>query len=163
MADEQIEHDAHDDDRDDGPDRELLAWLAGRDVWCPACRYNLRGLRVDRCPECGIAFELGLKASTPGFKVWVFALIATSMGVGISFLIAGLGLFDFGPMPVRQRIVWATYPINLIAGIVYTVMLVRQRARIWQRPTRELPYHIATAAVIALVPLVMLMVLIMYL
>ena len=143
---------------DNGPDRELLAWLAGRDVSCPACRYNLRGLRVDRCPECGIAFELGLKASTPGFKAWVISLIATSMGVGISLMFiffAFLSIIVVGMLLTAERIIGAVSALNFIAGFVYLVMLVRQRARIWQRPTRELAFHLAASVVIALVPLVM--------
>lgn len=35
-------------------DAELLGiYLASRDVPCPRCQYNLRGLTVTRCPECG--------------------------------------------------------------------------------------------------------------
>jgi hypothetical protein len=37
---------------DEQREREL-AWFAEHDVACPACGYNLRGLRSDRCPECG--------------------------------------------------------------------------------------------------------------
>src|SRR5688572_3879237 len=29
----------------------------GRDVICPLCEYNLRGLTEPRCPECGYRFE----------------------------------------------------------------------------------------------------------
>src|SRR5262245_60898704 len=28
-----------------------------RDVLCPLCEYNLRGLVEPRCPECGYSFE----------------------------------------------------------------------------------------------------------
>lgn len=31
----------------------LRRFLADRDVPCPHCEYNLRGLETDRCPECG--------------------------------------------------------------------------------------------------------------
>lgn len=31
----------------------------GRDVYCPACGYNWRGLQAGRCPECGREFDLG--------------------------------------------------------------------------------------------------------
>ena len=34
--------------------------LAGRDVPCPRCAYNLRDLTSNRCPECG----LGITADT---------------------------------------------------------------------------------------------------
>ncbi len=27
-----------------------------RDLFCPRCRYNLRGLTTPRCPECGLTF-----------------------------------------------------------------------------------------------------------
>lgn len=30
----------------------LIGYLNGRDVPCPGCGYNLRGLRVTSCPEC---------------------------------------------------------------------------------------------------------------
>ncbi len=40
-------------------DAELLrAFLADRDVRCPSCRYNLRGLPGTRCVECGEELEL---------------------------------------------------------------------------------------------------------
>ncbi len=35
----------------------LLAFLATRDLACPGCGYNLRGLATPRCPECGRAIS----------------------------------------------------------------------------------------------------------
>jgi len=32
-------------------------WFFERDVECPTCRYNLRMLRLPRCPECGTVFR----------------------------------------------------------------------------------------------------------
>ena len=32
-------------------------WVQGRDVSCPSCQYNLRGLHLPRCPECGLIFR----------------------------------------------------------------------------------------------------------
>jgi hypothetical protein len=41
------------------PEGERLRWyLAGRDVACPRCRYNLRDLKGRRCPECGLTLNL---------------------------------------------------------------------------------------------------------
>jgi len=37
--------------------RELTEWLADRDVSCPNCKYNLRGLRELSCPECGYGLD----------------------------------------------------------------------------------------------------------
>lgn len=36
----------------------LRDYLAERDIACPGCGYNLRGLPGDACPECGKPVEL---------------------------------------------------------------------------------------------------------
>ncbi len=42
-------------------DTELLtAHLASRDVPCPKCQYNLRGVADGRCPECGAVLQLSI-------------------------------------------------------------------------------------------------------
>lgn len=38
----------------------LRTFLAGRDVPCPVCGYNLRDLEQERCPECGTHVDLGV-------------------------------------------------------------------------------------------------------
>jgi|GEM_PF-2175357 len=35
------------------PAARIAAYLADRDLPCPTCTYNLRGISSDRCPECG--------------------------------------------------------------------------------------------------------------
>ena len=37
---------------------QLRAYLADRDVKCPGCGYNLRGLAATRCPECSRPFSV---------------------------------------------------------------------------------------------------------
>jgi predicted amidophosphoribosyltransferase len=36
----------------------VQAYLADRDFTCPDCRYNLRGINANICPECGLAFRV---------------------------------------------------------------------------------------------------------
>lgn len=43
-----------------GHGHALRAYLADRDVPCPACGYNLRGITTAACPECGAALDSGL-------------------------------------------------------------------------------------------------------
>jgi hypothetical protein len=40
------------------PAERLARYLADRDVACPRCTYNLRGLRAQSCPECGEALTV---------------------------------------------------------------------------------------------------------
>ncbi len=58
-------------------DADLLAsYLAARDAHCPACRYNLRGLSGDACPECGRPLRLTLEARERGIPHRLFLLLA---------------------------------------------------------------------------------------
>src|ERR1051326_1221584 len=50
-------------------DPALVGFLASRDVACPKCGYNLRGVESARCPECGERLELGL-APAKRFGGW---------------------------------------------------------------------------------------------
>lgn len=43
------------------PQPVLGQFLADRDVPCPRCRYNLRGVASEACPECGWALILMLR------------------------------------------------------------------------------------------------------
>lgn len=38
-------------------DPRVIRFLDDRDLACPRCSFNLRGLRSDRCPECGFGFD----------------------------------------------------------------------------------------------------------
>ncbi len=75
---------------------KLLAYVAGRDVGCPACEYNLRDLRTDVCPECGATLDVDtILGADPGFGVrrrrliWAAAAVLI-VGVPISLLVATL-------------------------------------------------------------------------
>lgn len=58
----------------DGAD-ELVTFLATRDVECPSCRFNLRGLTTNRCPECNALLQLtvGRTHSLRRLRVWLLA------------------------------------------------------------------------------------------
>ena len=46
----------------------VAALLAGRDVPCPLCGFNLRGQQGGKCPECGGFLELGHVRAVAGGK-----------------------------------------------------------------------------------------------
>jgi hypothetical protein len=65
----------------------LHAFLAGRDVSCPACGYNLRDLAGDRCPECGEALVLQVGVAEPRQAAAITGLIGLAAGAGMSALL----------------------------------------------------------------------------
>ena len=65
----------------------LVGYLAGRDVPCPACGYNLRDLAGGRCPECGDALALRLGSSEPRQGLLIAGLVGLSAGAGLSGLL----------------------------------------------------------------------------
>ncbi len=59
-----------------------------RDVLCPECGYNLRGLTVPRCPECGGYFDplrVGLPPPQTGFTAVSVAAWAILLGGMLAF------------------------------------------------------------------------------
>ena len=65
----------------------LRQFLAGRDVPCPQCEYNLRDLTGTRCPECGEARVLRLQLDEPRQASALAGLIALAAGAGMNFLL----------------------------------------------------------------------------
>jgi hypothetical protein len=86
---------------DDDP--HLIAYLAGRDVLCPQCDYNLRDLRAARCPECGEELVLRVNLAEPKQRLLIiYFLIHVIFHRGdwwLQFLVVnGIGLIVEGGM-----------------------------------------------------------------
>jgi hypothetical protein len=62
-------------------DPVLAAFLTDRDVPCPHCSYNLRGLSRPLCPECGKLIQLTVGAVDPSSPAWI-AMVAVLCGAG---------------------------------------------------------------------------------
>ncbi|MEM9915072.1 MAG: hypothetical protein AAF911_08930 [Planctomycetota bacterium] len=69
-------------------DPRLTAVLAEREVPCPACGYNLRGLRQASCPECGeaVTWDALLNRETGVSLAWVVGLIGLAVSLPESIL-----------------------------------------------------------------------------
>ena len=65
----------------------LEAFLLERDVACPLCRYNLRGLQTSRCPECGRELRLSVGLAEPRMAAWVVAAAASLLPAGVGMLL----------------------------------------------------------------------------
>jgi len=75
------------DERSPPAARRLRHWLAGADVGCPRCRYNLRGTSGVVCPECGLALrEEHFAPPPPPTRAYLVAqvgsLMAAVLGAG---------------------------------------------------------------------------------
>lgn len=64
----------------------LVDYLASRDVPCPLCGYNLRGLRHDHCPECGQSLRLAVNLVAPVRGAYVVGLVGLACALGFNGL-----------------------------------------------------------------------------
>ncbi|MEM9415874.1 MAG: hypothetical protein AAGA29_10415 [Planctomycetota bacterium] len=66
--------------------RALLDYVAQREVGCPRCGYNLRGLTQPNCPECGNGLKLTVGSISPINRAWLTMLAALIAPAGIGVL-----------------------------------------------------------------------------
>lgn len=72
----------------------LRAFLGERDVSCPSCGYNLRGLQSPACPECNQALKLQVGLVEPRLGHFIAGLVGLAMGFGFCFIVGLWGLFE---------------------------------------------------------------------
>lgn len=118
----------------------LRGFLAERDVACPGCGYNLRGLTGERCPECNQGLELGVQLQDAAWGTLVGTIVALSIvagiaGVMLAILIGGTIYFGNGPGGRGfEAFMLFGYPaIVLVIGGVPAVVLSHTRGRAWFR------------------------------
>jgi hypothetical protein len=94
----------------------LRAFLAERDVACPGCGYNLRGIAGSGCPECGWLITLSeLRAAAAAFGSGLVVMRVVPV-VALLFVVPGvLGCF------VLWRWLDAGWPGKFISPIRYWV------------------------------------------
>lgn len=92
----------------------LADYLAGRDIDCPGCGYNLRGLTQSSCPECGYVVEemtLRVIESRPSGMVRAAHIggFTLNLVMGVGMLITWGVLGDEGalaPIYVGTVVIW---------------------------------------------------------
>ncbi len=65
----------------------LKQFLAGRDLACPRCDYNLRDLEGDRCPECGDQLKLAINPVQRKQAACLTGLMILAAGAGLNGLL----------------------------------------------------------------------------
>jgi hypothetical protein len=96
----------------------LRAYLAGRDVACPQCGYNLRELVGTRCPECGEELTLRVQPVEPRQAALLAGLVVLSAGAGMNALLLiylVIQIYYYRPGSGG----WGSFAaVNLIEGLV---------------------------------------------
>ena len=120
-------------------DAQLIEFVRDRDVACPSCDYNLRGLTQSRCPECGEQVGLTVALVDPYATAWIVlaVMICGSAGMGLIF---GCIVLRAG-LPRNERGL-AAIIIYYICTIPFVIPLVRGRRR-FQRLSRPVQRSIS--------------------
>lgn len=108
----------------------LAAFLADRDVECPSCGYQLRGVNSTACPECGRVLRINdLRSSQVVLKKWVLpALIA----------VIALALVPFAVWMARSIDSAGTQDkLYMVLSLAIRVAVLGVPALIWFNSTRQ--------------------------
>jgi hypothetical protein len=116
------------------PDALLEQFLAERDVVCPSCAYNLRGLKSDRCPECGDVLELSLRLVEPRQAALITGLVGLSAGAGLGGLLVIYALI-LTTLMGRRGLMDEFLAVNLIGFVAHAVVILLW-VRYWHRVRR---------------------------
>ena len=66
----------------------LRTLVAARDLPCPVCSYNLRGLARPVCPECSAPLHLRVGSDNLRLGPWLLAVIALALALGFDGVVA---------------------------------------------------------------------------
>ncbi len=96
------------------------------DVLCPECNYNLRGLTVPRCPECGLRFDW---SEIPKFKEpkpystpkWFPFAFATVLFLGLCIAEPGFLMLLVLVLPILVASVQAVFECALVMPLLGTL------------------------------------------
>jgi hypothetical protein len=128
----------------------LLDLLRDRDVSCPLCRYNLRGLSSTRCPECGRELRLSIGLLEPRQGAWLTAQIAVTAAAGIGVMIAVVSIMQGWPTgDDKQTLLNAMFVFHLAMIPAATMLLICRRR--YLRLRRDVQWIGAVVAVLAVV------------
>lgn len=126
------------------PRHGLADFLVDRDVGCPTCGFNLRGLAGNRCPECSTRIQLVIARPDDLWRLryWLVAACighcaVTGMSVA-TYVVALARGASLGMLFSSWRTI-ATFTILLAVSLGLLAGLVRYAAR---RRSQRAPAHL---------------------
>jgi hypothetical protein len=142
----------------------LLSFLDTRDAPCPVCDYNLRGLKVDRCPECAAHLHLRVGSENTRLGPWLGAVLSFSLAVGFDAVMGLLVSIIFTvslfappqtvpPIVRQQHIILLVGFVGLALACGGAILMLVKRRRRWMMMPRRRQWRIA-AVIFVLVFLV---------
>jgi len=132
----------------------LLEFLRDRNVPCPLCGYNLRGLLSARCPECGRDLELRVGLAEPRQGAWLTAQIAVAATGGIGCLALISICVNGWPQGMPHAWLFNFAFIYYLGSIPVAALLLIKRRRYLRLPQPVQRWIAAAAIVGAIVSLV---------
>jgi hypothetical protein len=125
----------------------LLRYVRERDVACPLCGYNVRGLTSTRCPECGRELRLTLGLLEPYQAAWValVGILCASGGFGLFciFMVVKQGWPSWGD---EQKLLDLTFAFHMIVPpFALAAVLMRRKFLRLRRTTQWTIFGVATA------------------
>lgn len=116
---------------------ELRLFLHARDVACPSCGYNLRGLGGALCPECNQQLVLRVGLVEPRIGKLIAALcgvLAAGGGCFAALVVAAVSTARWGPPQAGIRFaVFGLTSVGVVLNAALAVALGSPRGRLWFR------------------------------
>ena len=102
----------------------LFSFLANHDVPCPACRYNLRSVRIAACPECGHQITLSVGSTTSMSTAWIALVSALLLPAGLGAIVIAALVMAGGD--IGQAMTYADGPVvlGLLCLGLYSVLCI---------------------------------------
>jgi hypothetical protein len=114
---------------------KVVSFLARRDVLCPACGYNLRGVTQEACPECAMPLTMeDLRGKGAVMKHWVVPTLVSVVVIGLATVFLSRALVALGAVrgtPPSLRFEFIVFYVLAIG--IPTLNWVSNRRAAWTR------------------------------